>query len=168
MAEITNEYLIQKLLNQFGADILSHEEQFGMLSVVINKDRNIDVLQWLNKDEELQFRFMTDVCGVHYPDNKDNEIGVIYHLHSLTNNVRIRIKCFMPVSNPTIKSATVLYKGANWQERETYDFYGIIFEGHPNLKRIMNVEEMDYFPLRKEYPLEDGTRADKEDKYFGR
>ncbi len=168
MTELTNEYLLQKLQDQFGSDILFSEVQYGMLSIVINKDRNIDVLQWLYDNEELQFRFMTDVCGIHYPDNKDNELGVVYHLHSLTNNVRFRIKCFMPVSNPVIKTATTVYKAANWQERETYDFYGIIFEGHPNLTRIMNVDEMDYHPMRKEYPLEDGTRTDKDDKYFGR
>ena len=74
----------------------------------------------------------------------------------------------MPIVNPSIATVTDLFAAANWQERETFDFYGIIFEGHPNLTRIMNVDEMDYFPLRKEYPLEDGTRTDKEDKYFGR
>jgi NADH-quinone oxidoreductase subunit C len=63
---------------------------------------------------------------------------------------------------------TSLYAAANWMERETFDFYGIIFTGHPNLRRILNADEMDYFPLRKEFPLEDATRSDKEDKYFGR
>ena len=63
---------------------------------------------------------------------------------------------------------TSLYASANWMERETYDFYGIIFDGHPDLRRILNMDEMEYFPLRKEYPLQDATRTDKEDKYFGR
>jgi NADH-quinone oxidoreductase subunit C len=74
----------------------------------------------------------------------------------------------MPNDQAFIPSITPLYSAANWQERETFDFYGIIFNGHPNLKRILNVDEMDYFPLRKEYPLEDGTRTDKDDTYFGR
>jgi NADH-quinone oxidoreductase subunit C len=168
MAGITNEYLLQRLKDQFGDSILFHEEQYGMLSVVIDAAKNTDVLKWLYDDAELQFQFMTDLCGIHYPDNKDHELGVIYHLHSFAHNTRFRIKCFVPVDKPVIRSATGVFKGANWQERETYDFYGIIFEGHPNLKRILNVEEMDYFPMRKEYPLEDGTRTDKEDKYFGR
>jgi NADH-quinone oxidoreductase subunit C len=67
-----------------------------------------------------------------------------------------------------VKSITSFFSAANWMERETYDFYGIIFEDHPNLKRILNVEYMDYFPMRKEYPLEDPTREDKDDRYFGR
>ena len=69
----------------------------------------------------------------------------------------------MPVSNPSIQSATSIFSSANWQERETFDFYGIIFEGHPNLKRIINVDEMDYFPMRKEYPLVAGIYAKVED-----
>jgi NADH-quinone oxidoreductase subunit C len=86
----------------------------------------------------------------------------------MENNVRLRIKAFLPIANPEIPSATSLYSSANWMERETYDFYGIIFQGHPNLTRILNADEMDYFPLRKEYPLEDGTRTDKVDSFFGR
>ena len=168
MAEITNEYLLQKITNQFGSDILSQEETYGMLCITINKEKNLEFLTWLYNDSELKFQFLTDVCGIHFPDNKDHEIGAVYHLHSLTNNVRMRVKCFMPISDPTINSVTSLFSSANWQERETFDFYGIIFECHPNLKRIINVDEMDYFPQRKEYPLEDGTRTDKDDKYFGR
>jgi NADH-quinone oxidoreductase subunit C len=112
--------------------------------------------------------FLTDIAGAHYPDRKGQELEVIYHLHSLINNVRLRIKCSLPVEKPEINSVVALYSAANFMERETYDFYGIIFTGHPNLKRILNVDEMDYFPMRKEYPLEDQTRTDKEDKYFGR
>ncbi|MFI5222197.1 MAG: NADH-quinone oxidoreductase subunit C [Bacteroidia bacterium] len=165
---VNNEYLLQKIQGFLGTDLLIHEEPFELLTIVISKNRNVDLLQYLYNDEELKFQFLTDVCGAHYPDQKDNELSVIYHLHSFTNNIRLRVKCYLPVSEPSIKTATTVFKGANWQERETYDFYGIIFEGHPNLKRIINVDEMDYFPQRKEYPLEDGTRTDKDDKYFGR
>jgi NADH-quinone oxidoreductase subunit C len=89
-------------------------------------------------------------------------------LHNLLKNKRIRIKTFVTAGNPTIETITDLFASANWMERETYDFYGIIFRGHPNLKRILNVEYMDYYPLRKEYPLEDPTRDDKTDRFFGR
>jgi NADH-quinone oxidoreductase subunit C len=74
----------------------------------------------------------------------------------------------MSAENPQIDSIESVFGAANWQERETFDFYGIEFLGHPNLKRILNVDEMDYFPMRKEYPLEDQTRTDKDDTYFGR
>ena len=168
MAGITNEYLIERLQSQFGDKILATEMPYGMVTIVIQPSAILDMLKWLNTDNLLKFKFLTDICGSHYPDLKDGELCVIYHVQSMENNVRLRIKTFLPITNPEIASVTSIYSAANWMERETYDFYGVIFTGHPNLTRILNVEEMDYFPLRKEYPLEDGTRKDKEDKYFGR
>jgi NADH-quinone oxidoreductase subunit C len=105
---------------------------------------------------------------VHYPDNKGAELAVVYHLHNLVDNVRIRFKVFTDITTPDVFSATALYQAANWMERETYDFYGVNFTGHPNLIRILNVDEMDYFPMRKEFPLEEQTRVDKDDEMFGR
>ena len=168
MSTLTNEYLLERLNDQFGNKIISAELPYGMLTVVIDPPVILDMLKFLYDDKILKFKFLTDICGSHYPDLKDQELNVIYHVHSLENNVRLRIKAFIPVSNPEIPSVTSLYSSANWMERETYDFYGVIFKGHPNLKRILNVDEMDYFPMRKEYPLEDATRTDKEDFYFGR
>jgi NADH-quinone oxidoreductase subunit C len=75
---------------------------------------------------------------------------------------------FADAEKTEVFTATSLYSSANWMERETYDFFGVNFIGHPNLKRILNVDEMDYFPLRKQYPLEDQTRIDKDDEMFGR
>ena len=125
------------------------------------------MLAFLKNDEDLKFGYLTDITAVHYPE-QTNALCVVYHLHSLQNNVRVRIKVSIPVSNPTIPTATTLWEGANWMERETYDFFGVIFEGHPNLVRILNEDSMDYFPMRKEYHLEDATREDKDDRYFGR
>jgi NADH-quinone oxidoreductase subunit C len=139
-----------------------------MLTFTSHKDLNLKVLQFLFDDPTLQFRFLTDLCGVHYPEKKDREIAVVYHVHNLVDNIRIRFKIFTDVNKPDVFSATALYESANWMERETYDFYGVNFIGHPNLKRILNADEMDYFPLRKEYPLEDQTRIDKDDEMFGR
>jgi len=168
MAGITNEFLLERLQQQFGEKIKGVEETFGMLSLVVDAGSILDMLTWLNKDNLLKFKFLTDICGSHYPDLKGEELCVIYHVQSMENNVRLRLKAFLPVTHPEIPSVTSLYSSANWMERETYDFYGIIFTGHPNLKRILNVDEMDYFPLRKEFPLEDAARTDKEDQYFGR
>ena len=78
------------------------------------------------------------------------------------------MKTFTSVEEPEIDSLTGIFSGANWMERETYDFFGVIFTNHPNLIRILNVEYLDYYPLRKEYPLEDQTRSDKDDRFFGR
>jgi NADH-quinone oxidoreductase subunit C len=157
----------EKLRNRFGEAILSEKTEMDMPVYVVKKEIIVDLLRFLFDDETLRYRFLTDLCGIHYPDS-DQPFGVIYHLHSLENNQRIRLKTFTTPEDITIPSATAVFAGANWMERETYDFYGILFKGHPNLKRILNVDEMDYFPMRKEYPLEDGTREDKNDDFFGR
>jgi len=163
IVELTSE----KLRQHFGEAILTEEVEMDMPVYTVKKEIIVDLLRFLFDDEILRYRFLTTMCGIHYPDNKQ-QFGVIYHLHSLENNQRIRIKTFTTIEDITIPSATAVFAAANWMEREAYDFYGIQFPGHPNLKRILNVEDMDYFPMRKEYPLEDGTRQDKNDDFFGR
>ena len=165
---LENTYVLELLQAQFGDDIIAAEESYGMLSLEINPAKNVEIAKWLYEHPEMKINFLTDLCGIHYPHNKDKELGVVYHFHSFENNFRVRIKAFFSILNPTIETLVSVYNAANWQERETFDFYGIIFEGHPNLKRILNVDDMDYFPMRKEYPLEDATRTDKDDRYFGR
>jgi NADH-quinone oxidoreductase subunit C len=125
-------------------------------------------MQFLFDDEELRFRFLTDITAVHYPDRKNEELAVVYHLHNFQDNIRLRMKVFVPVASPKVFTATKLFESANWMERETYDFFGIEFVGHPNLIRVLNVDEMTYFPMRKEFPLEDSSRIDKDDEMFGR
>ena len=168
MATLSTAHVLSRIQAQFPHAILHQEEPHGLLTIEVRKNAVLPVIAFLRDDEALQFSFLTDLCGLHYPDRQHHEIGVVYHLHSLVNNFRIRIKTFLPAQDPKMPTATKLFAAANWMERETYDFYGVVFEGHPNLKRIMNVEEMDYFPLRKEYRLEDGTRTDKDDRFFGR
>jgi NADH-quinone oxidoreductase subunit C len=104
---------------------------------------------------------------MHFPDT-DEPFAVVYHLHSFKNNLRIRLKFYTADKEPVFPTITTLFESANWMERETWDFFGIHFEGHPNLKRILNVDDMTDFPLRKDFPLEDQTREDKMDKMFGR
>jgi NADH-quinone oxidoreductase subunit C len=165
---MTNETIKQRLTEKF-PDVLSNwEEPYGMLTFTAPKDLNLKVLQFLFDDAELKFRFLTDLQAVHYPDRKGEELAVVYHLHNLVDNIRIRFKVFTDINTPDVFSATALYQAANWMERETYDFYGVNFVGHPNLIRVLNVDEMDYFPMRKEYPLEEQTRVDKDDEMFGR
>mgnify|MGYP003404910308 FL=1 len=112
---------------------------------------------------------MTDLCGVHYPDNSaEKQFAVVYHLHNWVANKRIKIKAYINGTNPEIKTCTNIFKTTNWMERETWDFYGINFLGHPQLKRILNMDEMVSHPMRKEFPMEDAGRTDKDDRYFGR
>lgn len=165
---LTNETIQQKLTEKFGEAIINFSEPYGMLSFEAPKDMNLKVLQFLYDDPALGFNFLTDLTAVHYPDDKGRELAVVYHLHNLTENKRIRFKVFTDINTPDVYTATSVFACANWQEREAYDFFGVNFVGHPDLRRIMNVDEMDYFPLRKEYPLEDQTRIDKDDEMFGR
>src|SRR5678815_5566886 len=165
---LTNERIKERLAEKFGDEISNFEEPYGMLTFEVPKDMNLKVMQFLYDDDELNFRFLTTLCAVHYPDNEGRELAMVYHLHNLTDNVRIRFKAYLDINKPDIFTATRIFEAANWLERETYDFYGVNFLGHPNLKRILIVDEMDYFPMRKEYPLEDSTRIDKDDEMFGR
>jgi NADH-quinone oxidoreductase subunit C len=165
---LTNEIIKQKLTEKFPDVLTNWQEPYGMLTFTAPKDLNLKVLQFLFDDEELRFQFLTDLQAVHYPDRKGEELAVVYHLHNLVDNVRIRFKVYTNITQPDVFSATALYHSANFMERETYDFFGVNFIGHPNLIRILNVDEMDYFPMRKEFPLEDQTRIDKDDEMFGR
>ncbi|WP_438944628.1 NADH-quinone oxidoreductase subunit C [Sediminibacterium sp.] len=165
---ISNEYIQQKLTEKFGDQVFNFEETYGMLSFEAPKDLNLKVMQYLYDEPSLGFQFLTDLCAVNYPDEAGRELAVVYHLHNLVENTRIRFKVFTSIATPDVYTASQLFSSANWMERETYDFFGVNFVGHPNLKRILNVDEMDYFPLRKEYPLEDQTRIDKDDEMFGR
>ncbi|MFY8166248.1 MAG: NADH-quinone oxidoreductase subunit C [Sediminibacterium sp.] len=156
----------EKLNTQFGADVLLAELLYDFPVFTIHHHKIHDVLSFLKNDEELNFHFLTDLTAMQTEDEK--HLGVIYHLHNMMKNYRVRVKTFVDMSHPDVPTATDLWPGANWMERESYDFFGVKFKGHPNLKRILNVEEMDIFPLRKEYPLEDQSRDDKSDKMFGR
>jgi NADH-quinone oxidoreductase subunit C len=167
MGKITNEELLKKIGDKFLDQVTLLGEPFGLLTVETGREQIIEVLAFLKNDAALQFGYLTDITAIHYPGT-ERQIGVIYHLHSLINNVRIRLKVFLNDGDVHIPTATVLWDGANWMERETYDFFGVIFEGHPDLRRILNVDDMEAFPMRKEFPLEDPNRVDKKDYFFGR
>ena len=167
MGKITNEELLTSIKAKFEADITEISEPFGLLTFEAGREKIIELLTFLKTDPALQFIYLTDITGIHYPE-REKPIGVIYHLHSLVNNVRVCIKVFLADGDVHIPTATVLWNGANWMERETYDFFGVIFDGHPDLRRILNVDDMTVFPMRKEYPLEDPNRVDKRDYFFGR
>lgn len=165
---LTSEEIQSRLMAKFPEAVSEFMQLHDILTFTVDPSRNVDVVRFLKEDETLRFNFLTDVCGAHFPDSApDRQFTVVYHLHNWIDSVRVRIKCFLP-ENPEINSMTPVFLGANWQERETYDFYGIIFKGHPQLKRILNMDEMVSFPMRKEFPMEDGGRTDKDDRFFGR
>jgi NADH-quinone oxidoreductase subunit C len=160
---------IEALLKaKFGAGILHSELQYDFPVFVVEKAIIIQVLEFLKTEPELKFSFLTTLCGIHMPENKGAELAIMYQLHNMEQNWRVRVKIYMPDSDVKVPTATVLWPTANWMERQEFDFYGFKFEGHPDLRRILNMDEMNYHPMRKEYPLEDGSRDDKSDKMFGR
>lgn len=161
-----NQLVADRLTAQFGNKLTGQELMADMLCMVVDPEAVAEIMRFLRDDESLQYNFLTTLCGMHYPEKE--QLGVVYHLHSFKYNHRIRIKTAIPESKPVISTLTGIWPAANWMERETYDFFGIRFEGHPNLKRILNVDEMEDFPMRKEFPLEDQTREDKDDSMFGR
>jgi NADH-quinone oxidoreductase subunit C len=159
----------EKLLETFGSDVSNFQEEKGLFSFEMNADKNTAVILYLKNNETLNFHFLTDLCGIHYPDNEENrQFAIVYHLHNWLDNKRIKIKTFINGTNPEIKTCVNIFKTTNWMERETWDFYGINFIGHPQLKRILNMDEMVSHPMRKEFPMEDGGRTDKDDRFFGR
>ena len=166
MAKATNTEVVDLLGEKFGEQLFDVSEPFGLLTFSTTKDRIIDVLSFLKENGKINFNFLTDITAVHYPEKE--QIAVVYHLHSMVSGIRVRLKVFLNEKNPSIPSATVVWNGANLMERETYDFFGVKFEGHSNLKRILNMDELGVHPMLKQYPLEDPNRVDKKDEYFGR
>ena len=164
---MTNEFVLEAINREFPDAVIASSEPFGFLTIEVKKEELKKIIHHL-KESSLRFIFLTDICGIHYPEDKEKELGIIYHLHNLEDNIRIRIKSFFSRENAEVDTITDLYSGANWMERETFDFYGIKFKGHPDLRVILNMEDLGYHLMLKEYRLEDGTRTDKDDKMFGR
>ncbi len=123
-----------------------------ILTIIIEKEHLIKKVKKLRYDSELLFDYLIDITACDYPEK--NVFEVIYHLLSLSRNERIRLKTEVERDNPLVSSITSIYPAANWFEREVYDLFGIKFENHPNLKRILLWEKFPGHPLRKDFPLE--------------
>ena len=166
MDSTAQEKVVSIIREKFENDILSVDSPYNFLTIDFKKENIIGLIQYLYDHPVAKFQYLTTLCGIHYPDVK--QIAIMYQLHSLVNNWRIRIKIYLPEDNVVIPTLTTIYSAANWMERETYDFFGVNFQGHPDLRRILTVADMIMFPMRKEFPLEDQTREDKQDFMFGR
>lgn len=166
---LENTDIQDKLTQNFGESVFHFQQQKDIFTFEIDADKNKAIILFLKNDPSLQFHFLTDLCGIHYPDNEVNkQFAIVYHLHNWYENKRIKIKTYINGEKPEIKTISNIFLSANWMERETFDFYGVDFIGHPQLKRILNMDEMISFPMRKEFPMEDGGRTDKDDRFFGR
>lgn len=167
MSKPTVEEISNVLKEKFSSQILSESIEYDFTVYTIRKESIVEIVKFLYDHEQFQFRYLTTMCGLHYPDSTQ-PFGMMYQLHSLVHNIRIRFKAFTTKDDLEYETLTGIFSAANWMEREAFDFYGFRFKGHPNLKRILNVDDMDYHPMRKEYKVEDETRTDKDDTLFGR
>lgn len=166
---LENTLIQDKLTETFDTSVFNFQEERDIFSLETTADKITPLILFLKNDADLRFHFLTDLCGIHYPDNEvDRQFAIVYHLHNWYENKRIRIKVYINGEKPEIKTISNIFLSANWMERETYDFFGVNFIGHPQLKRILNMDEMISFPMRKEFPLEDSGRTDKDDRFFGR
>ena len=165
--------VIQQLRERFADHILTVIDQRRELSVVVNKDVSLEILEFLKTDSNLSYDFLVDVTAIDYSQMEDVLVEydyarfmVIYHLNSLMTNERLRVKVPVNEKELTIKSAVALWNSANWLEREVYDMFGVNFDGHPDLRRILMPDDFEGFPLRKDYPLQ--GRGEREKFNFGR
>jgi len=125
----------------------------GELTIEVHRDRLVRVAQTLRDDAALRFELCLGVSGVHYPDDTGRELHAVYPLMSITHNRRIRVEVAAPDADPHIPSLFSVYPTTDWHERETYDFFGIVFDGHPSLTRIEMPDDWVGHPQRKDYPL---------------
>ncbi|MCU0328798.1 MAG: NADH-quinone oxidoreductase subunit C [Chitinophagales bacterium] len=158
--------ILEELRDKFS--LTYNIDSYGMICSEVENGQHHEILEYLCHHPSHSFEMLTTLFAVHYPDQEGKEFAMVYVVKNLIENLSLTLKVYLPASNPSIKTVSDIYESANWQERQEFDFFGINFIGHPNLMRILNVEDMDYHPMRKEYKLEDPTREDKEDKYFGR
>ncbi len=125
----------------------------GEMTVFVRREHLLATVRRLRDDAELRFEFCSGVSGVHYPDDTGRELHAVYHLLSMTHNRRVRLEVAAPDADPHVPSVVSVYPTADWHERETYDFFGIVFDGHPALTRIMMPDDWPGHPQRKDYPL---------------
>jgi NADH-quinone oxidoreductase subunit C len=144
---------LEKAFPEFNDAIEKVVVDRGELTLHIKRARLFDVAKTLRDTETLRFEVCLGVAGVHYPEDKDRELHAVYELLSMTHNRRLRLEVSAPESDPRVPSLVEVWAGTNWHERETYDMFGIIFDGHPALTRILMPDDWPGHPQRKDYPL---------------
>jgi NADH-quinone oxidoreductase subunit C len=150
MSEVMS--IANRLKAQFPAAVASIDEFRGDVTVRVDRKAIPEVCQYCRDTEGLEFNLLSDLCGIdYYPESP--RFAVSYILYSLSCNQTLRLKVSVPEDDPTVPTVTGVWPGANWQERETYDMFGITFEGHPDMRRVLMPFDWTGHPLRKDYPL---------------
>ena len=137
--------------SKLGDKVLDRRIAVGELTLTVSGDRIVDVLTFLRDDAGCRFEVLIDICGVDWPA-RAQRFDVVYHLLSPRLNQRVRVKVLTDEETP-VPSVIGVYPAANWYEREAYDMYGILFSGHPELRRILTDYGFQGYPLRKDFPL---------------
>jgi NADH-quinone oxidoreductase subunit C len=151
--DASNHPLVKKIRDQFGEALLEATEFVGQLSLRLDGARLVEVCEYLKRDSETQFNFLSDVTCVHFPDQSDAPFEIVYNLYSISANERVRLKVATD-EETGVESVASVWPTANWMEREVFDLFGVPFGNHPDLRRILLPPDWEGHPLRKEYPLE--------------
>ena len=144
---------IGEVMPNFGDVITKVVIHRGEITFYVAREHLAELVGHLRDDVYLRFEFCSSVSGVHYPADQGRELHAVYHLQSMTHNRRIRLEVSVPDADPHIPSVVPTYPTADWHERETYDMFGIVFDGHPALTRILMPDDWPGHPQRKDYPL---------------
>ena len=145
--------IAEKVKENFPEQVVDVTEFRDQVSVIVKRDQIVPILKYLHDDPLLSLDHLQDLTAVDYLKKKDVRFEVVYNLYSIKYRHQIRIRAQVPDDNPSISSVVPIWAGANWHERECYDMFGITFNGHPDLRRILMPEDWEGNPLRKDYPL---------------
>ncbi len=137
-----------RLRERFGDALLAR----GEVTVTVDREALVDALTWLRDEDDLRFTFLSDVSCTDWP-GREPRVWMAYHLYSQELGHRVRVKTGLPEGDLRVASLTAELPAADWQEREVYDFFGVTFEGHPDLRRIIMPDDWEGHPLRKDHPL---------------
>src|SRR5688572_17169174 len=144
--------LVKRLRDKCAGAVTEATEFLGQLSMRIERSRIVEVCNALKADAETPFNYLSDLTCVHWPDNREAPLEVVYQLYSIANNERVRLK--VATNGAGVESVTSVWPAADWPEREVYDLFGVVFHNHPDLRRILLPPDWEGHPLRKDYPLE--------------
>lgn len=143
---------VSAIRSSFPGAVLDVTVSRGEVSVVVKPDKCIEVLDFLKQTDTLAFDFLSDLTAVHWPDRPDAPFEVVYQLYSIANRMRLRIKTPL-AEGQELPTACTVWRASDWLEREVFDMFGIVFEGHPDHRRILNPDGFDGHPLRKDFPV---------------
>lgn len=145
---------LDRLLEKFADEVIENHANHGDETAIVKPAKLHEIMQFLRDDEVTRFEMLTDLTGVDLLGLQEPRFEVVYHLYSLSKNHRLRIKVGLEEESPNVDSVVDLYKSAYWMEREAFDLYGIIFDNHPDLRRILLYPQFEGHPLRKDYEME--------------